>query len=193
MRLMPLMLMEAILDIIHNSYTGQPAQPADLAQLELIEIRPRSEGFADVPLSCSVSPGDPADSDGWVDEEMQSPGSKFNAYGGRQMIETGLGQPFNLRFTVDFTLFFQEIGLTRKQSLVVSQTIISRIHKDIILAGSTRNGRLANIRRDDFGTSMMRSQNAVKRRRMLPRGSEEETFYKGKMWLQFEVYMEPDL
>jgi hypothetical protein len=32
--------------------------------------------------------------------------------------------------------------------------------------------------------------NAVKKRRLIPSGSEDETFYRGKMWLQFEAYME---
>jgi hypothetical protein len=184
-------IIRVLLDIIHETHTGLERE--DRSRLELIEIRPRSEEFADVPLSCSISPNDPADPIFWVDEEPVPPGQKYNTYPVAAAQEMGLGQYFNLRYTIDFTLFFQDLNVSRDEALIASQKILSRIHRAIIEEGAKRGGKLAALRRgDEFGHKLVRATNAVKRRLMLPRGAKEETFYKGKLWLQFETYFEPD-
>jgi hypothetical protein len=186
------MIIEALLQIIRATHPGTLNEPVDEhSQLDLVEIRPKSEGFADVPLSCSISPNDPADSEGWVDEENIAQSSfRYNPWSGSAFKEMGSGQFFNIRFIVDFTLFFQEMGLSRDEAMQAANLILARIHRAIQLAGSERKGALIGLR-DSFGTHLINPNNAVKKRRMLPRGSDEETFYKGKLWLQFDVWMEP--
>jgi hypothetical protein len=181
--------MYTVLDIIHETYTGLPRE--DSSRLDLVEIRPKSEEFADVPLSASVSPNDPADEDGWRDAEIASPGAQYNQYDSAKYIEMGLGQYFNLRYTVDFTFFFKQRGANRDQSLVTSQLILRRIHAAIVRESDVRKGKLAKLRqKDDLGFHLVRGSNAVKATRMLPRGSRDETLYRGKMWLQFEAFLE---
>jgi hypothetical protein len=89
---------------------------------------------------------------------------------------------------VDFTLFFQEIGIDRDRALEISQRILMGIHKAIIKESDRQGGKLARLRRaDEFGFKLIRGSNAVKKYYMLPRGSRDEVLYRGKMWLQFEV------
>lgn len=188
--LLSINLMYVILDIVNQTYTGLPLE--DDSRLDLVEIRPRSEEFADVPLSVSISPNDPADSTGWMHTEITSPGAEYNKYEGTKFVELGLGQPWNYRYTVDFTFFFQERGFSREKALEVAMLILARIHQAVILEGENGRGKIAQLRRgDDLGFHLVRGSNAVKRYYVVPRGSRDETLYRGKMWLQFEAYLEP--
>ncbi|MCP4709971.1 MAG: hypothetical protein GY869_15210 [Planctomycetes bacterium] len=188
-------LMYAILDIINQTLTG--LERDDPTLLRLVEIRPRSEEFADVVLSCSVSPNDPDDPGGWLNEEAAWPGNVYNPDASRSPIEMTSGQWVNFRYTVDFTLFYQdfETPLSPEEAMVASQTILTRIHSAIIVDGEAQAGksRFAELHRGDpWGNKLVWANKAVKKSNMLPRGSAEEAFYKGKMWLQFGVYMEPE-
>jgi hypothetical protein len=101
------------------------------------------------------------------------------------------GHYFNLRFTIFFTLFYNELGISRNKSFEASRMMLDRIQRAIFDAGLNPDGAFGKLRRgDDYGCHLVRAMNAVKKRRLIPAGSEEESFYKGKMWLQFEVYME---
>jgi hypothetical protein len=182
-------LMQTIVDIINEQQKGLPKN--DPSRLRLVEIAPRSENFADAALSCYVCPNDPDDPDGWADEEITEPGKKYNAYSDKSMLEMSGGHYFNLRFTIFFTLFYNELGISRKKAFEASRVMLDRIQRAIFDAGLKPDGAFGKLRRgDEYGCHLVRAMNAVKKRRLIPAGSEEESFYKGKMWLQFEVYME---
>jgi hypothetical protein len=107
------------------------------------------------------------------------------------MVELGGGHYINLRFTVFFTLFYNELGFSRKVAFESSRIMLDRIHRAIFEAGLMPGGVFGDLQRsDDFGCHLVRAMNAVKKRRLVPAGSEGEPFYRGKMWLQFEAYME---
>jgi len=189
MSLLILDLMQTVLDIIHLTVTG--LERDDPTRLRLVEMRPRDEGFADALLSCSISHNDPDNIEEWNDEEAVWPGNDYNNT--RRYLEIGgLNQYFNLRFTVDFVLFFQELGLTSDAATRAAEMIMARIHHQMLIEGQKRKGRFAPFfRADDFGQMLVNATRSVKRMRMLPQGSDEETFFKGKMWLQFETIYEP--
>jgi hypothetical protein len=190
MNLLAINLMYVVMDIIHETYTGLPA--SDHSKLNLLQLRPRSEAFADVPLSASIAPNDVANSRDWRNEEMTWPGSKYNTNSSKDLVEVGgLGGYYNFRYTVDFTLFFQELGLTPDEGLVAAMSIIMRIIHAIMVESERQGGKLAKLRKaDDLGFSLFRSSNAVKAWHMIPRGSDQEVLYRGKAWLQFEVEKE---
>jgi hypothetical protein len=182
-------LMQAVVDIINEQQQG--LAKSDPTRLRLVEIAPRSESFADAALSCYVCPNDPDDPDGWVDEEITEPGRKYNAYSDQSMLELSGGHYFNLRFTIFFTLFYNDLGISRKKAFEASRVMFDRIQRAIFEAGLKPGGQFAQLfRGDDYGCHLVRAMNAVKKRRLIPAGAEEDTFYKGKMWLQFEAYME---
>lgn len=182
-------LMQAVVDIINEQQKNLPKK--DPTQLRLVEIAPRSEEFADSGLSCYICPNDPDDPDGWADEEVTAPGRAYNAYSDRSMLELSGGHYFNLRFTIFFTLFYNDLGITRQKAFEASRVMLDRIQRAIFEAGLKPDGPFARLfRGDDYGCHLIRAMNAVKKRRLIPAGSDAETFYKGKMWLQFEVYME---
>jgi hypothetical protein len=182
-------LMQTVVDIIGAQQKGLAKN--DPTRLRLVEIGPRSEEFADAALSCFICPNDPDNPDGWADEEITAPGREYNAYSDKSMLEMGGGHYFNLRFTVFFTLFYNDLGVTRQKAFESSRIMLDRIGRAIFEAGLEPEGVFGKLRRgDDYGCHLVRAMNAVKKRRLIPSGSEGETFYKGKMWLQFEVYME---
>lgn len=182
-------LMQTVVDLINASQKG--LKKTDPTRLRLVEIAPRSEDFADMALSCYVCPNDPEDPDGWPDEEITEPGKRYNAYSDKSMLELGGGHYFNLRFTIFFTLFYNDLGVSRKTAFEASRQILDRIQRAIFEAGLEPGGAFGKLQRaDDYGCHLVRAMNAVKKRRLIPAGSDAETFYKGKMWLQFEAYME---
>ncbi|MBE7473127.1 MAG: hypothetical protein HS114_28690 [Anaerolineales bacterium] len=182
-------LMQTVVEIINEQQKG--LKKNDPTRLRLVEIGPKSEDFADSGLSCYICPNDPDDPDGWADEEITEPGRQFNTTSNKSMLELGGGHYFNLRFTIFFTLFYNELGINRKVAFESSRIMLDRIQRAIFEAGLVPNGPFGKLQRaDDFGCHLVRSMNAVKKRRLTPAGSEGETFYRGKMWLQFEAYME---
>jgi hypothetical protein len=183
-------LMRTIVEIIESQQAGLPKK--DPTRLRLVEIAPRSEEFADSGLSCYICPNDPDNPDGWTDEEITEPGKKYNATSSATMIESGGGQFYNLRFTIFFTLFFNDLGgINRQKAFESSRTILDRIHRAIFEAGLVSGGPFGQLRhKDDYKCHLHSFANAVKKRRLIPAGSDTDTFYRGKMWLQFEVYME---
>jgi len=182
-------LMQTLVDIINQQQKGLDKN--DPTRLRLVEIAPRSEEFADSALSCYICPNDPDDPDGWTDEEITAPGRAYNAYPSESMLELGGGHYLNLRFTIFFTLFYNDLGVTRKKAFAASRVMLDRIQRAIFEAGLEPGGVFGKLRRaDDYGCHLVRAMNAVKKRRLIPAGSEDESFYRGKMWLQFEVYME---
>lgn len=188
--------MRIILDIVHEDFTGDPRE--DRNKLELVEIRPRTGSFSRVSLSASISPNDPAKPDEWHDEEAsRSSGSgDYNEYNFTDYKETGLGQFMNLRFTVDFNMNFTKFDFTegrekRAEALEIAKTIFARIHYNLLLAGEHLGGKFTPLyQADDFGFRMIRSGNCIKRRVLRPGGSDRQPIFKGKMWLQFETYLE---
>lgn len=182
-------LMRTVVEIINKQQANLPK--SDPTRLRLVEIGPRSEDFADSGLSCYICPNDPDDPDGWADEEITAPGRQYNAYSDKSMLELGGGHYFNLRFTIFFTLFYNDLGVSRKTAFESSRVMLDRIQRAIFEAGLQPNGPFGKFQRgDDTKVHLVRSMNAVKKRRLIPSGSADETFYKGKMWLQFEAYME---
>lgn len=185
-------IMQALVQIIQDQQAN--LEPNDPSRLRLVEIGPKSEDFADLALTCLICPNDPDDPDGWCDEEITEPGRNFNAYSDKRLVELSGGQNYNLRFTIFFTLFYNELGIDRQTAFEASRTMFSRIHRAIFEAGlyhGDGRGYFGPLRRsDDYGCHLVRAMNAVKRRRLTPAGSSEESFYRGKMWLQFEAYME---
>jgi len=182
-------IMRVLLDLVHESYADLPRD--DRSRLELVEIRPKSGKFSRVKLSCSISPNDPADPDSWLDEEITSPGKEYNAYSATQFIEMGLGQYYNFRYTIDFTFFFMNAKMSREESLEVAQLILVRIHQAVLQAGERVGGAFGVLHKsDDFGFKLVRGGNAVKKRQLRPGGSDKKPLYRGKMWLQFETYIE---
>lgn len=189
MNILHVNLMHAVLNIINETYTGLPAE--DPSRLELVEIRPRSGDFSKVTLSCSIAPNDPADPTNWIDEELAWPGNLFN--NGVRQIEMGGGQYFNKRYTVDFNFFFMREGIGREQSIEIAELIFARIHSALVAAGRNQGGEFETLFiQDDLGFSLARTGAArsVKRMQLRPGGSSKKTLYKGKMWLQFETYIE---
>ena len=182
-------LMQAILDIINMTMTGLKRD--DPTRLRLVEMRPRAEEFADLLLSCSVTHNDISSTEQWNDEEQAAPGSDYNYFSGVRHLELGNNQPLNIRFTVDFTLFFSELGLNSDKAIRAAEEIVARIHHRFLIEGQQRGrfGQLYTGHR--YGHKLVNANRCVKRMRMLPRGSDEETFLKGKMWLQFETLYEP--
>lgn len=179
----------ALLDIIHETHAGLPRD--DKSRLELVEIRPRSGTFSKVKLSCSIAPNDPADPSYWLDEEASWPGDAYNAYPTRDFIEMGLNQRFNMRFSIDFTMFFMNARVGRDEALRTAQLIFARLHQAILAAGERRGGKFGPLyRADDYGFSLVRGNNAVKKRQLRPGGSDKKPLYKGRMWLQFECLIE---
>jgi len=192
MKVLVIETMKTILDVIHQTYTG--LERDDPTRLRLVELRPRDEGFADAALSCVVSHNDPDNWDKWNDEEAAAPGSDYAYYSGKRHLETGLNQPLNIRFTVEFTLFFQDIGVASDKAVTAAETILARIHYAFLVEGQIQKGKFGPLYHgDDFGHKIVNATRCVKRMRMLPQGSDEETFFKGKMWLQFETLYEPKL
>lgn len=182
-------LMQAVVDIINEQQAGLPKN--DPTRLRLVEIGPKSEEFADSGLSCYVCPNDPDDPDGWTDDEITEPGRNYNAHSNKTMLELSGGHYINLRFTIFFTLFYNDLGVSRQVAFESSRVMFDRIHRAIFEAGLKPDGVFRPLyRSDDFGCHLVRAMNAVKKRRLIPAGSDQETFYRGKMWLQFEVYME---
>jgi hypothetical protein len=181
------MIMNATLDIIKQ--VQSTLEPEDLTRLRLIEMRPRSEEFADVYLSCSIAPNDPDDPAGWVDEQIirwpQQQGVNSPEDAGRNFNEIGGGVGYHYRFTVDFQLFYNELGTPRDQALRSGLVILTRIQTAIV-----RDRAIYRKLRDDFGHKVVRWDKAVVKRELRPAGSNEETFLKGKMWLEFQVYQE---
>jgi hypothetical protein len=54
-----------------------------------------------------------------------------------------------------------------------------------------RNGRFSELyKKDDYGMGLVNANRAVKKVSLRAGGSKTKTLYKGKMWLQFEVYLE---
>lgn len=182
-------LMQAVLDVINQTVTGLERDNPE--RLRLVEIRPRAEEFADLSLSCSVSHNDPAAPEQWNDEEQAAPGSDYNYFSGVRHLELGNNQPLNVRFTVDFTLFFQDLGLSSDRAIKAAEHIMARIHHRFLIEGQQRGRFKPMFHGDKFGHKLINANRCVKRMRMLPRGSDEETFLKGKMWLQFETLFEP--
>lgn len=183
-------LVDALLAILKAScQTG--LKLTDPTRLNLIEIGPRSEEFADAGLSCFICPNDPEDPDGWADEEITEPGKKYNTTASTTMIESGGGQFFNLRFTIIFVLFYNELGISRQEAFVASRVMLDRIQRAIFDAGLSEGETFGKLFRGDKSKfHLFHASRAVKKRRLTPSGSETETFYRGKMWLQFEAYME---
>jgi hypothetical protein len=182
-------LMQTVVDIINEQQ--KELSKKDPTRLRLVEIGPKSEDFADSGLSCYICPNDPDDPDGWADEEITAPGRAYNAYSDKSMLELSGGHYFNLRFTIFFTLFYNDLGISRKKAFESSRVMLDRIQRAIFEAGLKPNGPFGKLQRgDDSGFHLIRAMNAVKKRRLIPSGSEDETFYRGKMWLQFEAYME---
>ena len=177
------MIMEAVLDLIVNEM--KELKPDDPTRLNLVELRPRSEDFAERILSLSMSPNDPDDPGGWEDVEITKWPPKQDPYSqdyGKNFGEMGGGQGFSLRFTLGMRLFYNEMGTSREEAVASSRIIIARIKTAIL-----REREIFVRMRDDFGTQLLVWHNAVKRTETLPAGSAEETFIIAEMYLQFEV------
>ena len=186
-------IMGVLVALIESTVTDLP--PEDISKLRLIEIRPKSEEFADMKLSCSIQhTGLMADN--WDDVEIASPGRAYNLYSGSPYIDNGGNQFFNLRFTVDFTLFFQELRsqVDRDQATISTELMLARIHHRIQNEGwAGGKGMFAPCYQyDSFKSRIINANRAVKKKHISPRGSKHETFYKAKMYLQFEAEYEVD-
>jgi hypothetical protein len=183
-------LMRTLVEIINQQQAG--LEKKDPTRLRLIEIAPRSEEFADSGLSCYICPNDPDEPDGWTDEEITEPGKKYNTTSAANVIESGGGQFYNLRFTIFFTLFYNDLGgVDRQKAFESSRIMLDRVHRAIFEAGLVTGGPFGQLQhKDDSKFHLHSFNNAVKKRRLIPAGSDTEPFYRGKMWLQFEVYME---
>lgn len=181
-------IMKVIKRILEEAQAGLPSD--DPTRLRLIEIAPRSESFSDSVLSCYIAPNDPEDPDKWADEEITEPGKEYNSYTAKNITELGGGQYYNIRFTVHFYLAYNDLGLSRQTAYESSRVILNRSHHALMTQGMA-NGAFMQLQRGDINnTHMVRASRCVKKRRLIPSGSEEDTFLRGKMWLQFEVYME---
>ena len=181
-----ILIMEAVLELIKAEM--RELQTDDPARLRLIEFRPRSEDFADVYLSCSITPNDPDDPGDWEDQEITRYPSKQGVYEqdyGRNFNEMGGGQGFDYRFSLSFRLFYNELGIPREEAISSARIIMARI-KTAIMRDRVH---LAGLR-DDFGAKLVRWDKGVKVMETTPAGSAEETFVNAKMKLSFEVYQE---
>ena len=107
-------------------------------------------------------------------------------------METGLDQYYNLRFTIDFTMFLLDIGVKGDEAYEITETILERLHFAILNEGSRRGGAFSKLfTTDEFGHKLINANRAVKKRHARPGGSAKKTLYKARMWLQFEAYIEP--
>lgn len=181
------MIMQATLDLIRQ--VQQNLEQDDPTRLRLIEPRPRSEEFADVYLSCSISSNDPDDPGAWVSEQIlrwpTQQGLNSPEDSGRNFNELGGGVGYNLRFVLDFQFFYNELGTPRDVALQAASIILTRIQAAIV-----RDRSVYRKIKDDFGNRMVRWDKAVVKRELRPAGSNEETFLKGKLWLEFQIYQE---
>jgi|GEM_PF-3343059 len=195
--ILDLEIMNIVLDIVHEDFTGDARE--DRTKLELVEIRPRDGQFSRVSLSASISPNDPAKPDEWHDEEAsRSSGSgDYNEYNFTDYKESGLGQFFNLRFSVDFNMNFTKFDFSpgadkRTEALEIAKTVFVRTHRAMLDAGERHQGKFRPLyAADEFGFRLVRAGNCVKHRVLRPGGSDRQPIFKGKMWLQFETYLEP--
>lgn len=181
------MIMSSTLDIINRDLVGLPR--GDSTLLRLVEFRPRSESFADVVLSCSISPNDPDNPNSWKHEQIVKwpPQQGFSqSEAGQNFNEIGGGVGYFHRFTVDFQLFYNEIGASRDRAIESAWIILARIQSAIVKDRSV----YPKIGVDDFGRKLVRWDKAVTGLEVLPKGSSEEVFIQAKMWLQFEAYHE---
>ena len=181
-----IMIMDATLKLIIAEM--EELEQGDPTKLNLVELRPRSEDFADRLLSLSMSTNDPDDPGGWEDVEITKWPPKQDPYSqdyGKNFGEMGGGQGFSLRFTLGMRLFYNEMGTTREEAVASARIIIARIKTAIL-----RDNHIFRGLRDDFGAQVTVWHKAVKRTEALPAGSAEETFVNAKMYLQFEVYQE---
>lgn len=184
--------MQRLIRIISNDVAG--LDDTDPTKLRLVELRPKSEEFADMILSCSIATNDPDNQGAWEDVEITKYPQRQNAWGdnfGRNFNEMGGGQGFERRFTLFFNLYYSELDVTRDEAIVASRIIMSRIQKAIV---SNHNAdpdlRIAGLR-DDFGNLVISTDKAVKTMETIPAGSSEEVSIRGKMHLSFPVYNEP--
>ena len=187
------MIMARLLRIINHDLTG--LDDNDPTKLHLVEIRPRSEEFADMILSCAIATNDPDSPNDWEDREITKYPVRQNAWGddfGRNFNEIGGGQGFERRFTLTFNLYFSEMNTDRDTAIRASRIIMSRIHRAIIANHLVDDPELkiAGLR-DDFGNYVISSDKAVKSMETIPAGSMDEVSIRGKMRLSFMVYNEP--
>lgn len=160
-------------------------QDGDPTKIYLVEQRPRSEAFADLITSCNMGTNDPEEPGGWVHEEITKWPPKQDPFAqdyGTNFNEIGGGQGWFLRYTARFRFFYNELGTDRETAVSSSNIILSRIVKAV-----QTTDRFIKLK-DDFGTTMVRADKAVKRYEIIPAGSSEEVNIQAKMWLQFEVY-----
>lgn len=189
MSVLALQIMETVLSVINDLMKDK--EDSDPTRLRLVELRPKAEEFADLILSCSISHNDPENPGDWNDEELP-PLMGDNYQPGRVFLELGQNQAWNLRFTIDFTLFYQDLGVSSKVAVTSTETMIAEIGHALFVAGSIPRGRFRPLfGADDYGMRLTNASRCVKRVRILPQGSDEETFFKAKMWLQFEALREP--
>lgn len=188
MKILPLEIMQTVLVIVQGLMADK--SDADPTRLRLIELRPKAEEFADLILSCSISHNDPENPSDWNDEEIP-PLMGDNYQTGRTYLELGLNQPWNLRFTIEFVLFYQDLGVSSKVAIKSAEQIIAEIGLALYQAGISREGAFRPLfGSDSYGMRLTSASRCVKRVRILPQGSDEETFFKCKMWLQFEALRE---
>ena len=180
--------METVLQVINGLMDNK--DDSDPTRLRLVELRPKAEEFADLILSCSISHNDPDNPNDWNDEEIP-PLMGDNYQPGRLFLELGQNQAWNLRFTVDFTLFYQDLGVSSKVAIQSSEAMLAEISHALFMAGITREGAFRPLfGADQYGLRVINASRCVKRIRILPQGSDEETFFKAKLWLQFEALRE---
>jgi len=186
------MIMQRLLRIINADLTG--LDDSDPTKLRLVEIRPRSEEFADMVLSCSIATNDPDSPGGWEDVEITKYPQRQNAWGdnfGRNFNEIGGGQGFERRFTLFFNLYYSEMDVSRDDAARASRIIMSRIQKALVSNhAAPAELRIAGLR-DDFGNLVISTDKAVKSMETTPAGSSEEVSIRGKMRLSFPTYNEP--
>ena len=186
------MIMETLLKVVQ--ITVDDLADDDPSRLRLVELKPRAEEFADLGLSCSISHNDSDDQEQWNDEEAAAPGSQYAYYSGKRHLELGLNQPWNMRFTIDFQLFYQELGIDTIEALAAAELMIARIHHAFALLGESRNNIFGPLYKGDYtGNKLIDATRSVKRSRVITQGSDEETFLKAKMWLQFTTLLEPEV
>lgn len=179
--------MDAVLKLITESIEGLEGD--DPSKLRLVEYYPRSEEFADLMLSCSISPNDPNDPGGWADQELIDRPSFLMApakeYGRGKLEVGGHSQHFLRRFLLELRLYYGELGVPRDEAIAAARLITGRIQRAIIADNKYLRGL-----KDELGARMMVWNTAVKRVETIPSGSKEETMIKAYMHLSFEVLHE---
>jgi len=157
-----------------------------------IEMRPRNEDFADRALSIWISTNDPENPGSWQNEAILAwPRQKGNMrpdYAGRSFNTLGGGQGFYRRFTLGFFLLFTELGIPRQQALVAGNAMMQRIHNGFINPAVSR--KFFGVLSDKYVT-IVDYDKAVQKTEATPSGSEEDTIFRGKIYLEFAVYHEP--